>query len=250
MITELTDQEVITLGARYRADYLLEQSGYTIGLAAQEDKALADYLPAGYLAEVTSARDAVAAAAQDKSLQQAEAKEATRVHHTAFGDAKVWRRKAARIAACAKHLGKPIPDALLHISQARTAPALALQVTNMVKLLDANQASLPGTGAAALIEEGKTLAAALQTADDAKELKRYAALPGAVQDFYRQKGLLYLGLKVINGAAQALHAGDPVAASRYAMTILYRRGRAHAAQPAPAPQPAPRPAVEPELVKA
>jgi hypothetical protein len=34
MITEVSQDELVVLGSRNRADYLVEQAGYTLGLAA------------------------------------------------------------------------------------------------------------------------------------------------------------------------------------------------------------------------
>ena len=241
VITELSREELILMGARYRAGYLREQAGYTVGLADAEGQALADLLPQGYLDEVKAAMDAVTAALQDKALVHEEAKEATQANHGSFAQAKVWRRTVARRAACAKRLGKPMPDGLIRITQARTGPALGVQTSEMVKLLEANQEAIPGTGVDQLISDGKALAATLQSVDATKEIKRYSELPNSVQEFYHQKGLLYVGLKAINDAAQALHAGDPVAASRYNLNILHRRGRTQTKPPAPQPTPTPQP---------
>ncbi|MFI5142470.1 MAG: hypothetical protein ACHQQS_01050 [Thermoanaerobaculales bacterium] len=249
MITELTDQELIALGARHRAGYLREQAGYTVGVAAAEGQPLADLLPAGYLDEVKAVCDALMAAGQDKALMAAEAKESTNANHAVTADAKVWRRKVARRASRARRLGKQIPDALLHVPQAKNGPALATDVTEKLKLLQAHQADMPGAGIDALLEDGQALLAALQSSDAQKELKRFADLPGSVQAFYRQKGLLYVGLKVINDAAQELHAGDTVAAARYNMGILYRNSKHRKPAPAPQPTPAQEPAAEHELVK-
>jgi hypothetical protein len=43
--------EVIELGQRFRADYLAEQAGYTLGIAAPEGEALSDLLPDEFLNE-------------------------------------------------------------------------------------------------------------------------------------------------------------------------------------------------------
>jgi hypothetical protein len=46
MITEMTKTEVTEIGARNRASYLLEQYGYTMGLAKMDGDALSElFLP-------------------------------------------------------------------------------------------------------------------------------------------------------------------------------------------------------------
>ena len=51
MITEMNRNDLIAMGARVRADYLVEQAGYTLGIAALDGKPLDDLLPDGYVAE-------------------------------------------------------------------------------------------------------------------------------------------------------------------------------------------------------
>ena len=249
MITKLTDQEVITLGRRFRAGFLIEQGNLTVAMAKQEGQALLDLVPQGYLDEVDALIKQVAAAGQDKALVADEAKESTNVHHAATRDAHVWERKVARCANRGKHLGEPIPDALTATPRAANGPGLLTQVSEKLTLLQAHKDALPGNGVDALIQEGTAIALALQTGDTQRDLKHRTELPANVVEFRRQKGLLYVALKVINEAGQELHAADPVAASRYNLSILHRRGPRRAGEPEPSPAPAPAAAPEPALVK-
>ncbi len=236
MITEIPTAELVAIGARLPADYLVEQAGYTLEHASQDGKPLEDLLPDGYLNEVKGARDAVVAGMRDRALMAAEAKEAANQHHKNYKLAKVYRRKVSRRALRAKRMGKPVPDELIRIDQTHTGPGLVAQVIRMVSLLEANLPAMSGKGSDELLAEGKDLAQSLQDVDARHEAARLAGLPEAVQRFYLQKGLLYIGLKVIHDAGHELHAGDHGGASRYNMGILYRNKR-HA-KPAPAPQPA------------
>lgn len=237
MITEMRTEELVALGARHRADYLVEQAGYTLGLAAAEGKALEELLPEGYLAEVREVVAALTSARQDRALEAAESKEATQAQHQAFKDAKVWRRKVVRRALRARRMGAAVPDRLVKIEQTASGPGLVGQVVEMVRLLEASAGTLHGAGTDALLAEGKALALALQDSDAEQETKRLGTLPDAVRRLYVQKGLLYVGLKVIHDAAQELHAGDQAAASRYNLGILYRSGkRKPAATPPTAPE--------------
>lgn len=97
-----------------------------------------ELLPDGFVAEVKVALEKVDGARKDKALMEAESKEATKVQNTAFKRAKIWRRKVAKRARNAAEMGKSIPDGLLKISQARTGSALQAQVSEMVKLFEAN----------------------------------------------------------------------------------------------------------------
>jgi hypothetical protein len=129
MITELTKAEVIELGARNRASYLLEQYGYTMGLAKME---------------------------------------------------------------------------------------------KMLKLVEANADNLPGTSLKPLLKDGLALVDGIKAVDATQELNKLSSLPKAVQNFYFHKGLLFIGIKVINDAGRELHAHDAAAAARYNLSILYR----------------------------
>jgi hypothetical protein len=237
MITELSKDELVVLGARNRADYLVEQAGYTLGLAALDGEALAGLLDEGYLKEVAAARDAVNAARQDRALMAQEAKDATKAHNVAAKAAKVWRRKAVRRALRAKRMGRAMPDELLAVREAKTIPALHAQMVEMVKLFEANLAAMPGKGADKLLQEGKDLAGMLSSSDAVQEVKRLKELPDAVKAFYAQKGLLYTGLKVVNDAGHELHAASAVNAARYNLSVLHRHGGNHGGGEEPAPAP-------------
>ena len=74
------------------------------------------------------------------------------------------------------------------------------------------------------LDEGTKLHDQLAAVDAQQEHARLAKLPTAVRDFLGAKGLLYIGLKAINDAAQELHADDPAEAARFNLKILYRTG--------------------------
>jgi hypothetical protein len=225
MITELSREKLVELGSRNRADYLVQQAGYTLGLAALDGKALSELLPDGFTDEVNAALSKVNAARQDKALMAEESKEATRGQNEAFKKAKVWRRRVAKRAGNAVAMGKVMPSGLTHISQARTVPALQAQVTEMAKLLEANLSLLHGAGLDKLLEEGKALGEALRAKDAAQEVKRLKELPESVKEFYAQKAILYTGLKIINNAGHELYADAPAQAAKYNMAILNRHGK-------------------------
>lgn len=224
MITEVSKEKLMEVGSRLRADYLVEQAGYTFGVAAFDGRALEELLPDGFVAEVKAVLEKVNEARKDKALMAAESKEATRVQNSAFRRAKIWRRKVAKRARNAAEMGKSIPDGLIKISQAKTLPALQAQVSEMVRLLEANLSLFHGAGLEKLLEEGRKLESEMMVKDAEQEVKRLKELPEKVIDFYIQKGLLYIGLKIINNAGQELHSEAPLLAARYNMSILHRHG--------------------------
>ncbi len=61
MITSIGRDELAKMGAGLPSTYLVQQTGYTIGIAAGEGEPLAAILPAGYLREVEGAKAAVEA---------------------------------------------------------------------------------------------------------------------------------------------------------------------------------------------
>ena len=88
------------------------------------------------------------------------------------------------------------------------------------------KANLPalGAGGQELLDEGTKLHDQLAAVDAQQEHSRLAKLPAAVRDFLGAKGMLYIGLKAVNDAAQELHADDPAAAARFNLKILCRTG--------------------------
>jgi hypothetical protein len=222
MITELSKPEVTEIGARNRAGYILEQYGYTIGLARMDGEALAELLPACYLDEVAAEAEEVSAARKDKALASEESKGSTQAVNDLIREAKIWRRTIVARAQRAKKLGKKVPAGLLSSDGVTGVPNLAAQMEKMLKLVEANADNLPGTSLKPLLAEGQKLVDGIKSIDAEQEVKKYGSLPKAVQNFYFHKGLLFIGIKVINDAGRELHAHDATAAARYNLSILYR----------------------------
>jgi len=223
MITTLPREELIQDGMHIRADYLIEQAGYTIGIATADGPPLADLLPEGYLAEVDALLDDLRSARKDKSLMVDDARNATKEQNKALKDAKVWRRKASRRARRAVRMGYDMPRELLTYSSARSIPSVEGQMDEMTKLFEANISKMPGKDAQELLDEGKAIATALKNTDAEQEIKRLNGLPAATQELLLKKGTLYTALKVINDAGHELFADNSTQAARYNLSILYRR---------------------------
>jgi hypothetical protein len=222
MLTKMKKEDVIAIGSRYRAGYLLEQHGYTLGLARLDGEPLASQLPAGYLDEVAACAEAVSAARKDKALAASESKVSTRTVNDVMRQAKEWRRKMTARCKKAAIMGHDVPGELLSRNGAKTVPAVTARVDTMVKLLEANRDALPGTDLRPDIEEGQEIVLNLQSTDAAQELHILKHLSDAVAGFYHQKGLLFIGLKAINEAGHELHYRSPGNAAKYNMSILYR----------------------------
>ncbi len=233
MTTNLPKAELVDMGREVRADYLAEQAGYTLGIAALEGEDLSDLLPESFLAETGAALDAVNVSRRDKTLLAEEAKDATSAQGDASKAAKVWRRRVVGRSKRAARLGNSVPDALLRVGRPPTRAAFVGQIKEMSELFDKNVAVMPGKDSGLLAEEGKRLVATLTVADTDKNVKYERELPAAVREFYEQKGLLYIALKIINDAGHELFADDAVSAGRFNLHILYRRGTRKKAEPAP-----------------
>lgn len=226
MITTLTRDQLVALGAGYRAAYLVQQAGYTLGIAAAEEGEIEAVVgDTNLLEEVTATKASVETVMADRDLLAQESKTLTTVQNQKLREAKVWRRKVALRAARARRQGKTtVPESLTVIGRLGGVPDVLAALTSTIATFESNLADLGGDRARALLEDGKRINSALGTADASQEQARLSGLPVKVQDFYAAKGLLYVGLKVINDAGQELHAGDPARAGQYNLKILYRSG--------------------------
>jgi hypothetical protein len=244
VITKLSADELTKLGVRFRASYLLQQAGYTLGIAAADGTPLAALLPQGYLDEVGVARDDVVKASQDKANVASESKQATSTQEALVRAAKVWRRKAAKRAQRALRQGANIPEELTHVGRAQSVPVLLGQVGKALALLSSHASAIDAAGPPTqpLIDEGTALRDALQQADARQEQARLSELPASVRAFYAKKGELYTGLKVINDAGHELHAQDAQTAAKYNLAILHRHAAKTTGEPAPTPAPTAAPA--------
>lgn len=224
MITEKPVEELVAIGARLRTAYLLQQFGYTIGIAADDEEGIEEIVDDPQLIEEIGAMgETVKVAAQDRELMEQEAKDLKKRQDVLLRKAKVWRRKVAARAARARHRGKDVPEVLCVIGPASTVPAITAQLTVMTATFATHIAILGGERAQALLEEGKAILTDLSTTDAEQEVARLTRLPQKVREFYVAKAKLYLGIKIINDAGRELHAEDPKAAAAYNLKILHRR---------------------------
>jgi hypothetical protein len=222
MLTELKREQVVEIGARNKAGNLLEQAGYTLGLAKLDGDDLAELMEPGYLDEAEEAYDKVRSAYQDRVLSAEESKGSTHEVNKTVQEAKLWRKRVNLRAKNAARMGRDVPAPLLSTDGIKGVPGVVTQLNAMVKLIEANPKLLPGGKVPEIVNKGKTLAATLAAVDSKQEIKRLAELSEKVREFYFQKGLLLTAVKVINAAGRELHHRDPAAASKYNVSILNR----------------------------
>jgi hypothetical protein len=249
-ITSLPIAELVAVGGRFRAPYLLQQANHTIELARLEGAPLSRLMADGLIDKVVKVRDAVAKAYEDKTVMAADAKLATGSQNTAMRSLKEWSRRSVARAHAAQHVGATIPDQLLQVLDSRAVPAMVAYAQRQLGLLGEHAATMDKVGAPTqpLIDEGRKLCEALIAADSGQELTRSTKLPTAIADFYASKGELYFALKLINDAGHELYAHDPTASARFNLSLLYRRhatGSSAAPEPTPAPPASSPPAATP-----
>jgi hypothetical protein len=239
MITNLPKAELATIGARYRAAYLVPQAGYTLGIADADGPPLSALLPSGFLAEAAALRNDVDKARQDKTIAATEAKHATSTQNDELKAAKVWRQQVVNRASRAVHMGGHVPSELTVMGSPRTVAGALDLTSRLIGLLTENTAVLATSGPdiAPLIAQGRQIYQSLQSADNDQEVAHSSNLPAAVAAFAIKKGELYTALKIINEAGHELFANDPQASARYNLSILYRRGSSSAATPVPSTNP-------------
>lgn len=239
MITDLPKNELAVIGGRYQAARLVQQVGYTLGIAHADGPGVEALLPKGYLDETAAARDEVDKARQDKTIAASEAKQTTDTQNDQVKAAKVWRQQVVSRALRAVHLGIRVPGELTAMGSPHAVPAVLDLTSRMLGLLGENAESLARAGAdmAPIIQEGHAIYAALQSADNEQKLAHAASLPAALTAFAIKKGELYSALKVINEAGHEYWAQNPQSSARYNLSILYHRPSYSAAPTPPAPSP-------------
>lgn len=221
MITQKPESELVAIGAGLRTAYLVQQAGYTLGVAAEDEEAIEAIIEdPQFLEDVSAERATVAAAIKDRGLMEQEAIQLTADQNGLLRRAKVWRRKVVKRARRAERRGHDVPDVLLSVGRANSVPTVTAQMTIILASFEAH---LPTLGGPELLAEGTTLLTDLSRVDAEQEVARLATLSAKVRALYISKAKLYLGLKIINDAGQELHADTPDRASQYNLKILHRR---------------------------
>lgn len=238
MITNLPEEELVQIGSRHRAQYLLQQADYTVGLAKGET-GLKDFVSREKMEEIIQTVKSVQKALTDKELAKAESKDATLQQTQAIREAKVWRRKLAKIARNATLTNRDIPDQLIQVGRGGdSVPGLINALSTQTELARRQEKPLAEYGLTQFfLEQGGKILERLRGMDQTQELARLKNLPEKTREFYKQKGLLYSGLKLLNGAGQALFAADLNRAAKFNLNVLYRnigRGRGAAGRAASA----------------
>jgi hypothetical protein len=233
------------IGMRFRGSYLVQQAGYTLGLAALAGTPLAGKLPPNFLERTAAVRDEVDKAMQDKAVRNAEARQATGTQNQLQRQGKIWVRGVGRRCQSGMQLGAPLSPDLGKLSSPATVPGLLEQMNRTLSLLAKHAPDMDAVGMPVQtnIDEGRKIVEALQKADSEQERVRFVDMPAAVLAFCAKKGELYTLLKVINNAGHECFAENPAESGKFNMSILHRHGQPSAAPeptpPAPAPTPTP-----------
>jgi hypothetical protein len=230
------------IGLRFRGAYLVQQAGYTLGIAALEGTPLAGKLPPNFLDRTATLRTDVEKAMEDKTVRTSESRQATSTQNQHHYAAKIWVRGVGKRCQSAMQLGATLAPELEKVSSPATVPGMLDQVQRTLSLLGKHAADMDKVGLPVQthIDEGRKIYQALQEADTVQERTRASDMPAAVTAFCAKKGELYTMLKIINNAGHELYAHNLAEAAKFNMSILHRRAPQSAA-PEPAP-PAPTPA--------
>lgn len=239
MITAVPFLELVSIGLRLRAAFLIQQARYTLGIAGADGPGLAALLVAGFLEEVTHLLEEVEKSFQDRAVAAQETRQSTATQNLGVRSIKVWRRKVTKRARRAALAGMSIPEELSNLGRSQATVRVLEDANRAIALLTENLAGLDkvGPGSAALIDEGKRLYQELANADSAQEQRLATDLPTAVAAFNAKKAELYIALKMINEAGHELHADNAPASAAYNLSVLYQ-GRGPSSE-APTPPPAP-----------
>ncbi len=222
MFTKMKREDVIALGARHRGSYLLEQFGYTMGIARLDGEALVKVMPKRFLDEVTEVGDRVREAMKSKTLAAAESKGSTHDVNKAMLEAKAWRKAAVSRGKIAMRAGFDVPAELTRVEKLASVPAVVKRLNDMLKLIEENLEAFESGNLEEFIGEGKAISGQLAQFDAEQEVKRLRTLPQTVRDFYYEKGLLYIGIKGLNDWGRVLHKKESAKANAYNLSILHR----------------------------
>ncbi|MBI5481016.1 MAG: hypothetical protein HY906_19310 [Deltaproteobacteria bacterium] len=241
MISNLSRDELLVIGARHRANYMVAQGRYAVGLAA-EDPEVAGLAGPEFMAEMGLTVGKLEMAARDRDLAATEAKEKTVAQGDAVQAAKVARRALVHRVLAAMLRGVKLPADLGRIMAYGSNPqAIGRDLQRLVELARPHLAELEPLGiTTALLDRCAALAGACGQTDQAQEVARLKKLPEKVQEMYVQKALVYVGIKQLNYLGRSVHAEEAGQRARYNLDILYRRVRRQPVEgPTPIPTPAP-----------
>ncbi len=220
-----TPDELLLVGARFRANNVKAQGSRTVSLLAEDPDAAAIVKPEriealkGSVAKLEKAitdRDVMAEEAKDKTIAQGDALE----------KAKIWRRVMTLRVKAALVAGVDVPEDLGRMkARGSDFKALARDLRRLAKLAVDHLSKLTDNDVTPdLLAAGEASAAILDSADLEQDMARLRALPRKVREMYIEKAKVYLQVKVANLLAQSVHAEDGEA-GEWNLDLLYREGR-------------------------
>jgi hypothetical protein len=214
MITTLDKKRVIAIGTRHRASCLLEQYGYTMGLARREGLAMEEILPLGYLDEVDACADYMDARRKNTAWEETETDAALRA-------AREWRQAVVCFGRFARRSGARLPEGLIKPGRAAAPAACAQELQCLIALLDERSEEFPGSTLPSFLAEGRLLYEWLALLASGRQKR--PRLTEEARELQYAKGLLYIGVRGITDMGRVLHRGDAVGAAQYHMFLLHRR---------------------------
>lgn len=219
----LDRKDLAGVGLRLNGGRLLEQAGYTLGLARDEAQELAPFgVTKERLAGWETVRTQVQTAWNDRSISADESVALTDSQNRLVRDAKRWLRKVIQISGNAFAEEPTIYDEFTKIPRPQQSlPKLLEAMSRLTELCGKYSTRLAEWGGRALAKEGADLVAQIQKTDAGQE-RKLQDLPKKTEEFHVQKGRLFLAIKQINRAGKTAHLDDNAAAARYNLDILYR----------------------------
>ena len=146
MDTQSDTAKYADIGLRFRGAYLVQQAGYTLGIAALEGTALAGKLPPNFLDRTAALRTDVEKAMEDKTVRTSEARQATSTQNQQHYAAKIWVRRIGKRCQSAMQLGAPLAPELEKVRSPATVPGMLDQVQRTLSLLGKHAADMDKVG--------------------------------------------------------------------------------------------------------
>ena len=233
-----TDQELISMGARFSTQRLLEQGAVSVAMARAHEKELEKMFPRARVDELEGLLGDI----KSKFEGQAGAKSAYAQGNVPVAaclrDAKHW---IGDLIAAADNAFEEEPDLCDEFHKGgkigRSVPKTAGRLQVLLTLAEKYKEALGPWGIGDDdLARGRTLLADLSAADTAQE-SAVKNLPVATKEVYILKAKAYMLMKRLARASRRIFKNDPAAAAKLNLDILNRRGHKHTGDDTPAETP-------------
>ncbi len=234
-----TDQEYMSIGARFSTQRLIEQLGVAIATAKEHQAELARRWPADKTAALAKLADLIHGLYDEQAERKFQAATGNVNVHEIMREAKVLIGDIIAAADSAFADEPTIADQFhkggkLGVSVPKVSGRLQAL---LVHAADHKDALAPWGIGDDDLQRGNDILVRLGEANAAQE-QALRNLPPKTRELYVAKGRAYLLLKALNRAAKRSFIDDPTTAAKLDLRVLNRHGR-RAKEPAPTPEPAP-----------